>query len=194
MNRDRMEEGIRIFLAGLREGARGDLGSETEATPERVASAWADELLVGYESDPATVVEPEAAQGSQGLVAVAGLSFVSMCAHHLLPFGGRAGVAYLPGESLAGLGQLARLVDVLARRLQIQKRLTEAVADELVRCLRPRGVVVQLEAEHFCLSARGSRKAGHRLVTRETRGVLAEDARLRDDALALLREPVRGAL
>jgi GTP cyclohydrolase I len=186
MNRATMEAGIRLFLEGLVEGERGDLDRAREATPDRVAAAWADELLVGYATDPASVIEPEPADGAKGLVAVADVRFASMCAHHLLPFGGRAGVAYLPGERLAGLGQVARLVDVLARRLQIQERLTEAVADELVRSLAPRGLVVELEAEHYCLSARGSRQPGHRLATRVSRGVLDDDRALREEALGLL--------
>jgi GTP cyclohydrolase I len=186
MNRERIAEGIRLFLEGLVEGEPDQVRVETATTPERVAAAWTEDLLIGYATDPTEVLRPEPAGDARGLVAVGHLAFTSVCAHHLLPFGGLAGVAFLPGETIAGLGQIARLIDVLSRRLQIQERLTGAIADEIERALRPRGALVLVEAEHFCVAARGPRKPGHRLTTREARGAFAEDAGARDEAMALL--------
>jgi GTP cyclohydrolase I len=187
MNRRKMEEGVRTFLEGMAEGHPGMLSPDTERTPERVAASWAEDLLMGYGEDPARLVDPVPAGEAQGPVIIRDLEFTSVCAHHLLPFGGSVSVAYLPGENLAGFGRVARLVDVLARRLQLQERLTAHIADHLERALEPRAVLVVVEGEHSCLALRGPRKTGHRVVTQEARGAFETDEALRREALGLLR-------
>jgi GTP cyclohydrolase I len=187
MNRAKMRDGVRLFLEGMAEDCPELLSPDTERTPERVAASWAEDLLMGYGADPAGLVEPVPAGEARGPVVIQDLEFTSVCAHHLLPFGGSVSVVYLPGESLAGFGRVARLVDVLARRLQLQERLTARIAVELERALDPRGVLVVVEGVHSCLALRGPRKSGHRVVTQEVRGAFERDAALRHEALGLLR-------
>lgn len=187
MNRGKMEEGVRLFLEGMAEDYPELLSPDTERTPERVAASWAEDLLMGYGVDPAGLVSPVPAGEARGPVVIQDLEFTSVCAHHLLPFGGSVSVAYLPGESLAGFGRVARLVDVLARRLQLQERLTAQIADQLEGALEPRGLVVVVEGVHSCLALRGPRKSGHRVVTQEVRGVFRTNEALRHDALRLIR-------
>jgi GTP cyclohydrolase IA len=123
------------------------------------------------------------------LIVVRDVPFQSLCMHHMLPFHGIAHVAYLPGERIVGLSKLGRVVDLFARDLQVQERLTTQVADWLDARLAPRGVGVILEAEHLCMSLRGAQKAGSRTVTSALRGLVKEDARTRQEFLSLVRGP-----
>jgi GTP cyclohydrolase I len=133
------------------------------------------------------VLQPEPAGEATGPVVIRAVEFASVCAHHLLPFRGRASVVYLPGPSLTGFGHVARLIDVLSRRLEIQERLTVRIAEHLERALAPRGTLVLLEGEHLCLALRGARKSDHRVVTMEARGLYRDDTALRREALRLAR-------
>jgi len=178
-----MERGVRDFLEGLGERFEGD---DLEATPARVARAWADELVSGYASDPAAELTWSDTPTGSGLVLVRDIPFSSICVHHLLPFAGVAHVAYLPGKRLAGLSKLGRVVEIHARRLQIQERLTSAVLATIAAVLEPRGAFVLLDAEHTCMTLRGARKEGSRLVTLATQGVFEADAGARRDVLDLL--------
>ncbi len=185
-----MEDGIRRFLDGIGERFSGD---DLEATPERVARAWAEDLVSGYGEDPVRELSFTAAPPGTGLVLMRDIRFASMCVHHLLPFFGVAHVAYLPGARLAGLSKLGRVVEIHARRLQIQERLTSAVLATLDRVLEPRGAIVVLDAEHTCMTLRGVRKDGSRLVTLAASGVYESDGAARQDVLALLA-PAGGGL
>lgn len=178
-----MEAGVRLFLEGVGERFAGD---DLEATPERVARAWADDLISGYADDPGSVLTWTETGPGAGLVIVRDIRFASVCVHHLLPFSGTAHVAYLPGGRLAGLSKLGRVVDVLARRLQIQERLTAQLVAAIAEALEPRGVLVALEAEHSCMTLRGVRKEGSRLVTVAAAGVYDSDAAARREVLELL--------
>ena len=151
-------------------------------TPRRVAGAFA-EMLTPPPFDLTTFPNDE---GYDELVIVGEIPFQSLCAHHLLPFKGKAHVAYLPGERLVGLSKLARVVELYSRRLQLQERLTTQVADWLGEQLQPRGVGVVLEAEHLCMSLRGVQTAGSNTVTSALRGALKEDARTRQEFLSLI--------
>ena len=182
-----MEAGIRLFLEGLGERFPGD---DLERTPTRVADAWAEDLVAGYATDPDTELTYTEAPERAGLVLVRDIPFTSVCVHHLLPSFGRAHVAYLPDKRLAGLSKIARLLEALARRLQIQERLTGQVLDVLVRGLQPRGALVLLDAEHTCMTLRGTRKEGSRLVTVASAGVYV-DAGVRREVLDLLGRPGR---
>jgi GTP cyclohydrolase I len=150
-------------------------------TPQRVARAYA-ELLTPRPFDPTTFPNDE---GYDGLVLARDIPFQSLCQHHLLPFHGVAHVGYLPGGRILGLSKLARVVELFARRLQVQERLTQQVADWLDQQLAPRGVGVVLEAEHLCMSQRGVRAQGSRTVTSALRGQLRDDARTRSEFFAL---------
>jgi GTP cyclohydrolase IA len=163
------------------------LGADLESdhlreTPRRVARAYA-ELLSPRPFNATTFPNDE---GYDELVIVGEIPFQSLCAHHLLPFKGKAHVAYLPGERLVGLSKLARVVELYSRRLQLQERLTTQVADWLDEHLQPRGAGVVLEAEHLCMSLRGVQTAGSNTVTSALRGALKEDARTRQEFLSLI--------
>ena len=152
-------------------------------TPRRVAKAYA-ELLTARPFNPTTFANDE---GYDELVIVGEIPFQSLCAHHLLPFQGRAHVAYLPGERLVGLSKLARVVELYSRRLQLQERLTTQIADWLEEHLQPRGVGVVLEAEHLCMSLRGVQTAGANTVTSALRGLVKDDPRTRQEFLSLIK-------
>jgi len=155
-------------------------------TPARVARAYA-EILAGMWESPADVLGATYDLGHAEMVLVKDIELWSMCEHHLVPFTGVAHVGYIPGESgrITGLSKLVRLVDVYARRLQVQERLTTQVADSLVELLEPRGAIVVVEAEHLCMTMRGVRKAGSRTVTSAVRGQL-RDAATRAEAMSLI--------
>jgi GTP cyclohydrolase IA len=156
-------------------------------TPRRVARAYG-ELFAGLEpgAEPELRTFPNT-EGYSQIVAVTGIPFHSVCAHHFLPFFGTAHVAYLPQDSVVGLSKLARIVDYYARRPQIQERLTEQVIDLLDRKLRPAGAMVVLEARHFCMEMRGVAKPGAVTTTSALRGAFA-DGRTRQEFLDLLRK------
>jgi GTP cyclohydrolase I len=142
-------------------------------TPRRFAAAMRY-LAGGYEADPEMVVGSGVFEAEgQGLVLVRDVEFFSLCEHHLLPFFGRMHVAYLPGEKIIGLSKIPRLIDLYARRFQVQERLTEQVADALVQVLAPRGVLVMAEAQHMCMAMRGVQKHST-TTTRATRGAYQE--------------------
>jgi GTP cyclohydrolase IA len=152
-------------------------------TPRRVAAAFSE--LLTHEPVSLTTFANDA--GYDELVVVREIPFHSLCMHHLLPFHGVAHVAYLPGERIIGLSKLARVVELFARELQLQERLTMQVADCLQEHLRPKGVGVVLEAEHLCMSLRGVQKAGTRTTTSALLGLLRDDARTRQEFLSLVR-------
>lgn len=157
-----------------------------ERTPERVAALLAD-LCAQGRRDPAELLAGETLAPEQaGPVLVRDLTFTSFCEHHLLPFRGRVQLAYIPRGRLVGIGALARAVDAVACRLQIQERLTTQLADALERGLEPAGVAVLVEAEHLCMILRGAQKEGARLVTTAFRGDYARSPALRREFLALV--------
>lgn len=174
MNRELMEEGIRTFLRGVLQDnvqvPAPEMAALLRDTPRRVATAFSSDILAGYEEDPAAHLEPIPLPQASGPVALQGIRFTSVCAHHLLPYRGEAHIGFIPDRAHVGLGGIARLVDSLARRLTLQESLTAAIADRLFEALKPFSLVVLLEAEHMCLSVRGARKTGHRFRCIERRG------------------------
>ena len=157
-------------------------------TPERYAKAMRF-LTSGYESEPEDVVGSGifSAEG-EGVVLVRDVEFHSLCEHHLLPFFGRVHVAYLPGDRIIGLSKIPRLVDLYSRRLQVQERITEQVADALMTLLKPKGVLVLAEARHLCMAMRGVEKQHSATATRALRGVYAHDAQARQEILSMIKE------
>ena len=152
-------------------------------TPARIARAYA-ELLSPQEFDVTTFANEE---GYDELVIATDIPFTSVCEHHLLPFTGTATVGYLPGERIVGLSKLARVVDMFARRPQVQERMTKQIADTLQELLSPRGVGVVLVAEHSCMTLRGIRSRGSTTVTSANTGLIRTDSRTREEFLALAR-------
>jgi GTP cyclohydrolase I len=183
VDRPRIEAAVREILIAIgedpdREGLR--------ETPGRVARSY-DELFAGLAQDPAETVSAVFDLGHHEMILVKDIEVYSICEHHLLPFHGVAHVAYIPGEHgrITGLSKLARLVDVYARRPQVQERLATQIADALVEHVGARGVIVVLECEHLCMSMRGVRKPGARTVTSAVRGVM-RDAATRAEAMSLI--------
>ncbi len=179
----RIEAAVREILLAVgedpdREGLR--------ETPSRVASAYA-EAFKGLHQDPAELLGTTFDIGHQELVLVRDVPFYSMCEHHLVPFYGNAHVGYIPAEEgkVTGLSKLARLVDIFAKRPQIQEQLTTQVADALMKHLQPQGVIVVMEAEHLCMSMRGASKPGAKTVTSAVRGAL-RNAATRSEAMSLI--------
>ncbi|WP_330239838.1 GTP cyclohydrolase I FolE [Streptomyces sp. NBC_00525] len=179
----RAEAAVRELLIAVgedpdREGLR--------ETPGRVARAY-KEILAGLRQEPEDVLTTTFDLGHDEMVLVKDIEIVSLCEHHLLPFHGVAHVGYIPAESgkITGLSKLARLVEVFARRPQVQERLTTQVADSLMRILDARGAIVVVEAEHMCMSVRGIRKPGAKTTTSAVRGQL-RDATTRAEAMSLI--------
>lgn len=155
-------------------------------TPQRVSRSL-HYLTAGYHADLHQVINDALfdAEGSE-MVVVKGIEFYSMCEHHMLPFFGKACIGYIPNKKVLGLSKFARVVDVFARRLQLQERMTSQVADALVRVLEPRGLAVVTEASHMCMMMRGVEKQGSTTRTSAMRGVFREDARTRQEFLDAL--------
>jgi GTP cyclohydrolase IA len=154
-------------------------------TPERIAKSlgW---LTRGYEMDIAEIVgDAVFSERQENMVMVRDIELYSLCEHHMLPFFGRAHVAYIPDGKIIGLSKLARIVDMFARRLQVQERLTEEIAEAIVGVLKPRGVGVVIEASHLCMMMRGVEKQNSRAVTSALRGIFRDDSKTRDEFLRL---------
>ena len=158
-----------------------------QQTPARVARAY-EEIFSGLHTDPADVLTTVFDEQHEEMVVVRDIPLYSTCEHHLVPWHGQAHVGYIPNEAgeITGLSKLARLVDVYAKRPQVQERLTTQVADALESCLSPRGVIVVVEAEHLCMSMRGVRKPGSRTVTSAVRGLLKTSSAARAEAMGLI--------
>jgi GTP cyclohydrolase I len=174
------EQAVAALLRAL---GRDPVDAHLVDTPRRVADAFA-ELLTPPPFDLTTFPNDE---GYNELVMATAIPVQSLCEHHLMPFVGIAHIGYLPGERILGLSKLARVLDLFARDLQVQERLTQQVADWLQEHLEPRGVGVVIEAEHQCMSLRGVRATGSRTTTSALHGLLREDARSRQEFLALTR-------
>lgn len=179
----RIEAAVREILIAI--GEDPDRSGLVE-TPQRVARAYA-EMFAGLHQDPAQVLSRTFDISHQELVLVKDIPFYSTCEHHLVPFHGSAHVGYIPSAEgkVTGLSKLARLVDVFAKRPQVQERLTTEIVDALVAYLKPRGAIVVVECEHMCMSMRGVRKPGAKTVTSAVRGILHEPA-TRAEAMSLI--------
>jgi GTP cyclohydrolase I len=180
----RIEKAVREILVAVGEDPDRD---GLQQTPARVARAYA-ELFAGLRADPAQVLTTTFEANHDELVLVRDIDVMSLCEHHLLPFRGVAHIGYIPGTDgrITGLSKLARLVEVYARRPQVQERLTSQIADMLMTRLDPRGVIVVLECEHMCMAMRGIQKSGAQTITSAVRGILKHDAKTRAEAMALI--------
>lgn len=184
IDQGRIEKAVREILEAVGEDPDRD---GLQRTPERVAAMYA-EIFAGLHVNPADVLNVTFEAGHDEMVLERDIPFHSVCEHHLVPFIGRAHVAYIPGDDgrITGLSKLARLVDGFSRRPQVQERLTTQVAEAMEEVLKPRGVLVVIEAEHLCMSMRGVRKPGAVTVTSAVRGLFRDSAPTRAEAMAFI--------
>lgn len=185
MDMQKIENAVRDILEAIGEDPQREGLVET---PARVARMYA-EIFAGMEDDPTRHLKVFDEKKNEEMVVVRDIPLYSMCEHHLIPFMGKAHIAYIPQDGkVIGLSKLARIVDSFARRPQLQERLTAQVADFLEEHLHPMGVAVVIEAQHLCMTMRGARAAGSQTRTSALRGVMRSDARTRAEALAMLKE------
>ncbi len=184
MDKSKIKKAVRMILEAIGEDAdREDL----KKTPERVAEMYA-EIFSGISNDPAKELEVFLSEKHDEIVLLKGIPLQSMCEHHILPFIGKAHIAYIPKQGrVTGLSKLARIVETLSKRLQVQERLTTEIAEILMKKLKPMGVMVIIEAEHLCMSMRGVKKSGVMTVTSAVRGVFKENPKTRAETLALIK-------
>jgi GTP cyclohydrolase I len=184
MDRDLLVSSVRSILVAIGEDADRE---GLQRTPERVADMYA-ELFAGIGQDPKDELKVVFEAGHDEMVMVKNIAFGSICEHHLIPFIGEAHLAYIPNDDgeITGLSKLVRLVDVVSKKPQVQERLTTEIADALEEALKPRGVLVVIEAEHLCMSMRGVRKPGSRTVTSAVRGQFRDSEATRSEALGLI--------
>ena len=184
MDRGKIKKAVKMMLEAIGENpGRADLKN----TPERVADMY-EEIFSGISRDPSKELEVLLAEKHDEIVLLKGIPLYSICEHHLLPFIGKAHIAYLPRNNrVTGLSKLVRVVDILSKRPQVQERLTTDIADILMKKLKPMGVMVIIEAEHLCMSMRGVKKSGVLTITSAVRGIFKENSKTRSETMALIR-------
>ncbi|ADI26314.1 MULTISPECIES: GTP cyclohydrolase I FolE [Geobacillus] len=184
INFAQIEYAVRLILEAIGEDPNRE---GLVDTPKRVAKMYA-EVFAGLQEDPKQHFQTVFSEEHEELVLVKDIPFYSMCEHHLVPFFGAAHVAYIPREGkVTGLSKLARAVEAVARRPQLQERITATIADSIVEALEPHGVMVVVEAEHMCMTMRGVKKPGAKTVTTAVRGVFETDANARAEVLSLIK-------
>ncbi|MCD9187413.1 MAG: GTP cyclohydrolase I FolE [Pyrinomonadaceae bacterium] len=181
---EKIAQGVRLMLEGMGEDPDRD---GLQKTPLRVAEFY-QELTEGMWDDPAEHVKPLPGDSHDEMVIVKDISFSSVCEHHLAPFIGKCSIAYIPKDGrIVGLSKLARIVEVFAKRLQVQERLTQQIANALNDNLQPLGVMVVMEAEHTCMTMRGVKKPGAKTITSAVLGGFRRDPRTRSEAMSLIK-------
>ena len=183
IDKEKVEAGVRLILEGIGEDVNREGLLET---PDRIARMY-EEIFGGMDMDAAEPLKKRLHASNNEMVVEKDITFYSTCEHHMLPFYGKAHVAYIPNGEVVGISKLARTVEIYARRLQIQEQLTAQVADALMEQLKPKGVMVMMEAEHMCMTMRGIKKPGSRTVTYVTRGIFNEDERLVNKFFQMVR-------
>lgn len=184
MDKKKIEKAVRDILDAIGEDPKK---KDLIDTPGRVAQMY-EEIFAGIKQDPEKELEVILDQKHHEIILLKGIPLYSVCEHHLLPFIGRAHIAYIPKNGrVTGLSKLARVVDILSRRPQVQERLTSQIAEIVMSKLKPLGVMVILEAEHLCMSMRGVRKPGTQTVTSAVRGIFKDNQKTRSEALALIK-------
>ncbi len=173
MDLEKLKQGVALILEGIgedthREGLRD--------TPDRVAKYYT-EMFSGLSEDPGKAIKPYTTKNHDEMIILRDISFVSICEHHLLPFFGQVHIVYIPdSDKIAGFSSLARIVDVLSKRPQLQERMTTEIADYVIKAIKPKGVMVVMEAEHMCMTIRGVKKSGSKVMTSAIRGLLRQEA------------------
>ncbi len=182
IDQDKIREAVRLLLEGIGEDPTREGLVET---PDRIARMY-EEICSGYEEDPAAHLSKTFTVDQDSPVLERDIPFYSMCEHHMMPFFGKAHVAYIPDGKVVGISKLARTVEVYAKQLQIQERMTSQIADAIMDNLSPKGVMVVLEAEHLCMTMRGVKKPGSQTVTVAVRGAFAEQPELQNRFFQML--------
>jgi len=184
MDKEKIETAVKMILEAVGENARR---KDLLDTPRRVAELY-EEIFSGISRDPEKELEVLLAENHDEIVLLRDIPLYSVCEHHLLPFLGRVHVAYIPKENrVTGLSKLVRVVEILSKRPQVQERLTTSIAEVVMKKLRPRGVMVVIEAEHLCLSMRGVNRPGILTVTSAVRGIFKENEKTRAETMMLIR-------
>ncbi len=183
IDHEKVKEGVRLLLEGIGEDVTREGLVET---PDRIARMY-EEIYGGMEEDASEHLKKRFHVDNDAMVLEKDITFYSTCEHHLLPFYGKAHIAYIPNGEVVGLSKLARTVEVFARRLQLQEQLTGQIADALEKELNPKGVMVMIEAEHMCMTMRGIRKPGSQTVTIVKRGIFENNKELEDTFFRMLR-------
>ena len=178
----KVREAVKLLLEGIGEDPEREGLKET---PDRIARIYT-ELMAGYDADVATHLSRTFSAEGKEMVLEKDIVFYSMCEHHMMPFFGKAHIAYIPKGKVVGLSKLARTVEAFARRLQIQERMTDQIADAIMKELDPEGVIVMIEAEHLCMTMRGVKKPGSVTTTVVTKGVFKDNERLENLFFKLL--------
>lgn len=182
------EEEIRQNLKGILSYIGEDPEREgLRETPQRIIDSW-QELFKGYKEDPNDLVKTFGVDGDRGIILLKNIELYSICEHHFLPFFGHCHIAYIPNDKIVGISKLTRIMEVYSRRLQTQERLNAQIADCLQDLLKPQGVAVMIEAEHFCMRARGVEKHESCMVTSSYRGIFLKDETKRDDFLKMIKD------
>jgi len=176
IDKEKVAAGVRLILEGIGEDLERDGLLET---PKRIAKMY-EEVLSGMEETADTHLQKCFKVATAEVVLEKDITFYSMCEHHMLPFYGKAHIAYIPNGEVVGLSKIARVVEVYAKRLQIQEQMTTQIAESFMKYLKPQGVMVMLEAEHMCMTMRGVKNVGAKTVTVTTRGIFETDKDLRD--------------
>jgi GTP cyclohydrolase I len=183
MNKKIMEKAIKLLLEAI--GIDFKKRKDMYDTPKRVAKMY-EEILSGESKNPERELDVILEQKHDEIILLKNIPLYSLCEHHLLPFIGKVHVAYIPDKKITGLSKIARVVEILSRRLQVQERLTTEIADVIMKKLNPKGVMVIIEAEHLCMSMRGVKKPGSITTTSVVRGVFRKNQKTRQEALSLI--------
>ncbi|MDK2821038.1 MAG: cyclohydrolase [Clostridia bacterium] len=183
MDKEKLQKAVLMLIEAIGEDPNREGLLET---PRRIADMY-EEIFAGINHDPAKELTVVFDENHEEMVLVKDIPLYSVCEHHFLPFLGKAHVVYIPQGKITGLSKLARVVDMAARRPQVQERLTSQIADIIMKKLKPYGVVVVLEAEHLCMSMRGVKKPGSKTITSAVRGIFRHDQAARAEAMSLIR-------
>ena len=183
VNKEKIEEAVRLLLEGIGEDCEREGLIDT---PNRVARMY-EEIFSGMEDNAGEHLSKTFTAENNEMVVEKDILFYSTCEHHLMPFYGKVHIAYIPDGKVVGISKLARTVETFARRLQIQEKMTTQIADAIMEHLKPKGVIVLAEAEHMCMTMRGVKKPGSQTVTMVSRGVFAEDEKLKRTFLDLVK-------
>ncbi|MCL4368827.1 MAG: GTP cyclohydrolase I FolE [Actinobacteria bacterium] len=182
VDNDAVADAVRNLLRGIGEDPTRE---GLEGTPRRISEMYR-EIFAGMDQDPYEILSVGFEEGHEEMVIVRDIPFFSMCEHHLLPFHGVAHVGYIPKGRVVGISKLARAVDIFAKRPQVQERLTSQIADAIMDVIKPRGVAVIMEAEHLCMTMRGVKKPGSKVVTSANRGIFRSNQTTRNEFMSII--------
>jgi GTP cyclohydrolase I len=184
MDIEKIKKGVRLILEGMGEDMER---AGIKDTPERVAKMY-EEIFSGLKTPKEEILKAIEGESHDEMILLKDIPFYSVCEHHLLPFIGRAHIAYIPSGKIVGLSELAKALEYFAKRPQVQERLTTQLADMIMSKLNPRGTMVIIDAEHLCMSMRGIKKPGSRTVTSAVRGIFRTKASTREEMLSLIKK------